>query len=82
MPALRLVLNRAGVRALLRSPEVLADLKRRAEAIAAAAGDGMEVSAELGTNRARATVMTVTDDAKLAEATTRALSSALDAGRD
>lgn len=78
----RIVLNRRGVRELLRSPEVLADLKRRAEAIAAAAGDGMEPSAMVGKNRARASVITATHNARRAEAVTRALTRAIDAGRN
>lgn len=77
----RIVLNRKGMRALLRSPEVLADLKRRAEAIAARAGDGMEPSAMVGKNRARASVITATHSARRAEATSRALTRAIDAGR-
>lgn len=77
----RIVLNRKGVKALLRSPEVLADLKQRAERIAAAAGSGMEVSAMVGQNRARASVITATRSARRAEATSRALTRAIDAGR-
>ena len=77
----RIVLNRKGMRQLLRSPEVLADLKRRAEAIAAAAGSGMEVSAMVGRNRARASVITATHSARRAEATSRALTRAIDVGR-
>lgn len=77
----RIVLKRKGMRELLRSPEVLADLKRRAEAIAAAAGSGMEVSAMVGRNRARSSVITATSEARNAEATSRALTRAIDAGR-
>ena len=78
----RVVINSAAARALLQSDEVAADLERRARNIAAAAGDGMEVSIEIGPERARAAVITGTAEAKLAEATDRTLSSALDAGRD
>lgn len=74
-------LNRKGVRELLRSREVLSDLERRANAIAAAAGEGMEVDSEVGRNRARASVRTATREAVLAEAQQRALTRALDAGR-
>ncbi|MFA5712299.1 hypothetical protein [Mycolicibacterium sp.] len=77
----RIVLNRKGMRQLLRSPEVLADLERRAERIAARAGDGMEPSAMVGKNRARASVITATSEARKAEATRRALTRAIDAGR-
>lgn len=78
----RIVMNHAGVRELLRSAEVQADLKRRAEAIAAAAGPGMEVRTSVGPNRARAVVITGDGDAIRAEATDKALTRAIDAGRD
>jgi hypothetical protein len=81
MAVVKIELNPAGVRELLRSPEVLADLSARAHRIANAAGDGMEVDAELGRVRARATVFTATFEAMRAEATTRALTRAVDAGR-
>jgi hypothetical protein len=81
MGAVVVKINHNGVRELLRSPEVLADLERRARAIAAAAGPGMVVDSEIGPNRARASVRTGTFAARHAEATRRALSRALDAGR-
>lgn len=74
-------LNKAGVRELLRSPEVLAELRRRADLIAAAAGDGFEAEATTGPQRARASIRTGTHAARKAEATDRALTAALDAGR-
>lgn len=78
----RLELNLAGVRELLRSDGVRADLERRARAIAAAAGDGHRVESGLGRNRARAVVITESVAAKRAEAESRNLTSAIDAGRD
>lgn len=77
----RIELNSAGVRSLLRSSEVLADLRERAERIAASAGPGMKVSAQAGSNRARASVVTATFEAMHREATERALTRAVDAGR-
>lgn len=77
----RIVLNSKGVRQLLRSPEVLADLQRRAEQIAAAAGSGMEASSMVGPGRARASVITATSAAREAEASGRALTRSVDAGR-
>jgi len=77
----RIVLNSRGVRQLLRSAEVEADLRRRAEQIATAAGPGMEASSMTGRNRARASVITTTPAARRAEATGRALTRSLDAGR-
>lgn len=74
-------LNRAGVRELLRSPEVKADLEARARRVAARAGDGMRVESATGRNRARAAVITDTIEARRAEAKHRALTSAIDAAR-
>lgn len=76
-----IVLNRKGIAQLLKSPGVQADLARRAKAIAAAAGDGMEASSTIGRTRARASVVTATFSAKEAEARNRVLSRAFDAGR-
>jgi hypothetical protein len=77
----RIVLNRAGVKALLRSAEVQADLRRRGQAIASAAGAGHRVESQVGPNRARVAVITETPEAMVAEATERKLSRAVDAGR-
>lgn len=84
MASVRIQLNRAGVRQLLRSEEVQADLLRRAEQIAAAAGGeaaGFETSVVVGRNRARASVITATAEAMVAEARDRTLTRAIDAGR-
>lgn len=81
MSAVRVVLNRRNIRALLKSPGVAADLRRRAENIARAAGPGHRVESEIGRNRARAAVITDTIPAMLAEARDRNLTRALDAGR-
>lgn len=77
-------LNSRGVRAVLQSAEVEADLRRRAEAIAAAAGGepDFEAGAEVVGNRAMAWVVTATPDGKRAEAEDRALTRALDVGRE
>ena len=81
---MRLVLNKPGVRAMLRSPGVRADLKRRAQAIADAAGGeelGFEADSRIGRNRARATAITRTPTAEYLEATERRLTRSIDAGR-
>lgn len=78
--SLKFVLNHAGVRELLRSKMVLADMKRRAERIAAVAGPGHEVETFVGRNRARATVRTVTDEAKIAQEAHQNLTHAIRAG--
>lgn len=77
----RVKVNRAGVRALLRSPEVTNDLQRRASRIAAQAGEGMAVNVSKGSQRSRAEVVTETFEAMRREASDRALSRAVDAGR-
>lgn len=77
----RVVLNRAGVRSLLRSEEVRSDLERRARSVSRAAGDGYEMDSEVGRNRARASVRTATTEAVWDNAENRSLARALDAGR-
>lgn len=74
-------LTRNGPRELRKSPEVLADMRARASRIAAQAGSGMEVDARQGKNRARASVITATFEARRREASSRALTSSIDAGR-
>lgn len=77
----KIELDSAGVRALLQSPEVLADMQRRAENIAAAAGDGVEATSWIGFDRAHGRAATVTHEADLAEAQDRVLTRAIEAGR-
>lgn len=77
----RVEINSAGIQALLKSGEVEAFLKAKAERIAAAAGEGMEATSRIGKTRARASVVTATRAARKAEAVDRALTKALDAGR-
>jgi len=79
--SVRIRLNSDGVRELLQSPEVQADLRARAERIAAAAGPGHVVETSVGSTRARAVVITSTFDAMLAEARDRNLTRAISAGR-
>lgn len=73
-------LNSAGVKALLQDPGVQADLLRRAQRIASAAGEGMVAGSEVGRTRARAWVVTATPEAMIAEARDRRLSSSMQAG--
>lgn len=82
MSDLRIKWNPAGIRQILRGEPMLADVDRRAEQIASAAGPGHRVEAEVGKNRARAVVITDTDEAVRAEIRDHALTRALDAGRD
>lgn len=80
----RVELNSAGVRELLTSPEIQADLAARAARIRDAAGGeaaGFESSSIVSGTRARASVITATAEAMVAEATNRTLTRAIDAGR-
>lgn len=79
--SVRIVFHSSAFRDLLRSPGVLADLDARAQRIAVAAGPGMEPSSMVGRNRARASVITATPRARLAEARDRTLTHAIWAGR-
>lgn len=81
MAGVKVKLNRANVRALLKDERVRADLESRAKRIAAQAGPGMAHDSIIGTNRARATVWTDTTEARIAESRSGALTSAIDAGR-
>lgn len=85
MNVVKVKLNRPGVRELLRSAEVEADLARRARNIADAAGGqgaGFESESDVSRTRARAWAWTETPEAMRAEAERRVLTSAIDAGRD
>lgn len=75
-------LNKKGVGQLLRSEGVQADLRARANRIANGAGPGVAAHVWQGFDRARARVVTTTEEADLREAEDRALSRAIDLGRD
>lgn len=78
----KLEINDAAAVELLKSPEIRADLLRRGHAIAAAAGSGSyDVTETLTPTRARVSVGTADFKARHAEATSRTLTKALDAGR-
>lgn len=80
-PQVRIKLNSSGVRALLKDPAVEQDLMARAKRIAATAGRGMVATSTTGRKRALAMVRTASTEAMVAEATSRALTRAIDAGR-
>ena len=63
MPKTKIVLNSAGVRAMLQSPEMQAMLSERAQAIAERAGNGYETDVFVGKTRANASVFASTEDA-------------------
>lgn len=79
--SVRLEWNSAGFRQILASGAVTKDITRRTEAIAAAAGEGMDARFNHDGVRLRGTVITATYEARRAEAAEKALSSAIDAGR-
>lgn len=81
----RIVFNSAGFAQVLQLPALRADIERRTNAIAAAAGDGMEaevIDANYGGSpRPIGIVSTGTYEARKAEAEGKALSKGIDAGR-
>jgi hypothetical protein len=82
MADIRIEINDAAATELLKSSEVRADLMRRANRIAAAAGAGnYDVTPSQTPTRARVSVGTADYAARKAEATNRSLTRALDAGR-
>lgn len=82
MADIRIEIDDAAAESLLKSSEVRADLLRRANRIASAAGAGhYDVTPSLTPSRARVSVGTGDYAARKAEATQRALTRALDAGR-
>jgi len=81
MGDVKVKLNTKSVREIMQSEAVGRDLQRRAEAIATAAGVGMEVRRSVTGSRQRATVVTTTVEAMRRESQSHALSRALDAGR-
>lgn len=78
---MRIEIKRTGILETLKAPGVLADLDARARRIAAAAGEGMEPSSRVGRNRARASVVTASYDARRRESRNMDLTKAIDAGR-
>ena len=79
--ATKIKLSNAGFRELRKSPAVRAEILRRAEAVAAAAGDGFRAVESAPRNRARAAVVPVTAEAAARNARENTLLHALDAGR-
>lgn len=78
---IKVTINKRAIVDILKSAEMRDNLRQRAERIAAAAGPGHRVETETMQSRARAAVITDTREARRAEAKSRTLSSAVDAGR-
>jgi len=81
-PSNRFRLNPDGFRELRKNPLIVADLHRRADAVAAEAGPGFEVRQSPGVNRARFVVVPTTREAWRANVTSYAVLRALPAGQD
>ena len=82
MADIRVKINSAGMEALLKSGAVQSDLAARAAAVRNAAGpEHHKVDTQVGPNRARAAVITTTDEGKRREARDRNLTRAFDAAR-
>lgn len=64
MSNIRVKLNKAGVRELLKSGEVMAMLESEAKARAARAGDGYTVNTYVGKNRCNAEIVAETQEAR------------------
>lgn len=73
--------NRKAAAEILKSPAVLADVRARADRVAAAAGPGFEASSMVGRNRARASVRADTFSARVRNSRQNILIRALEAGR-
>lgn len=80
MAKVRVEIDDAGMKKLLKHPAVKRDMKRRADAIARAAGDGHGVEQDDTGDRSRATVVTRSRNAKVREAESRNLSRAVRSG--
>lgn len=81
MAFVKVVRNESGIRALLKGPEVMADLEARGKRIADKAGPGHDVRASRGRRRGRVTIGTQTIAARLSQSKRATLSQAIDAGR-
>ncbi len=81
MRKVKIVVHKRPLVALLKGPEIKRLIDAKTTRIAATAGPGMETDGAVGRNRYRGSVRTATFEARKAEASNRALSKALDAGR-
>jgi hypothetical protein len=77
----KIELNEAGIKDLLTSAGVQADLVRRGQAVATAAGSGHRVDLNIESHRASVIVVTESFRAMQAEASYRNLTRAIDAAR-
>ena len=77
----RIKWNPKGFEQLLRHPAVKADLRRRADAIAAACGDGFVAASGEGKTRSRAAVIAVKAEARRRNSRENTIINNLDRGR-
>ena len=83
MSSFKLELNVPGFNEVRRSPEIVADLQRRADAVVAATGspDDFAIIATPSASRAGFVILTATEEGRRLEATDRVLTRAFDAAR-
>lgn len=77
----KIKINHGAVRQLLTGGDIETIMIGLGRKIAAAAGEGVEVSSWVGRNRVRVTVRTATPEAMLDEAKNRTLTRAVGSGR-
>ena len=77
----RVKINYQGIGEILRGDKMVAELRKRAERVANAAGPGHRVDVQVGEKRARAAVITDTTEAIRNERRDRSLTRAIDAAR-
>lgn len=81
MARVKVKMLKPGSQSLLTSEEVLHDIKNRAQAVAAAAGEGFEGRARVGRKRVLGAVSATSWKAYRAESRGHALTRAMDAAR-
>ncbi|MHC6175468.1 hypothetical protein [Glutamicibacter sp. X7] len=81
MAKVKVKMNSRGAQQLLKSPEVQADMLRRAQAVADGAGEGFSADVIVGRTRARAQAKADTFEAKLKNTREQTLLKNIDRGR-
>lgn len=81
MAKVKVKMNPAGAQALLKSAEVQGDMLRRAQAVAAGAGEGFSADVIVGRTRARAQAKADNFEARLRNQRENTLLKNLDRGR-
>lgn len=77
MPKVKIELNRAGVRELLQSSEMMTICKEHADAALQTLGEGYEVTTHTGKSRVNAEIAAVTSEARIDNAKNNSILKAL-----